>query len=92
MNYLPPPFSSPYSIAGVANPLTEADREAKKKKTEESKKESQPKDSSRKRKLGAFEEVLKVRANILTMCTSMHSTACACVIVAKVICLLCNSC
>ena len=41
--------------------MAEADKEAKKKNVEEGKKESQPKDTgSRKLKLGAFEEVLKM--------------------------------
>ena len=47
-------------IAVASNPLAEANKEAKKKKVDEGK-ESQPKDArSRKRKLSAFEEVLKM--------------------------------
>ena len=49
------------ALAAFSNPLAEADKEANKKKVDEGKKESQPKDAgSRKRKLGALEEVLKI--------------------------------
>ena len=49
------------ALLAFSNPLAEADKEAKKKKVDEGKKESQPKNAgSRKHKLGAFEEVLKI--------------------------------
>ena len=48
-------------MLAFSNPLAEADKEGKKKKVDEGKKESQPKNAgSRKHKLGAFEEVLKI--------------------------------